>query len=228
MATGNAFRAAAAVADVEGLWLSSGERVTWPEGTPGHVGDIVRAAQQLQLGTQVTRYRPAAGQVWVTDVLAQSMGINTEAIRAAAHSDRDARARELTAAAPAVSQALAAGYSIGGREGNSLGRWTRVWQGTATAIFVVLMAAMTDDEKDTALMAGNPTPDTLARRIGLVARHLKHPFAISGSTTGLDLMQALRWKDRAELFSAREPIEPALRNIEVDISWSRKPTAEEL
>jgi hypothetical protein len=78
-------------------------------------------------------------------------------------------------------------------------------------------------------MTGDPDPATLARRIGLLTGALGHPYAMSGSTSGIDLMMVLRWKDREKLFTPRATIEPAqLNTVAVDINWSRKPTLEEL
>lgn len=224
-ASGESFRAAAAVVDTDGIWCSNGEHLPLPE-VPRHVGDLVQLAQRLRLGTQVTKYLPASGQVWVTAALARRMGIDVAAIEAADGPDRDKVAREVSKGSPAVTAALAAGYSIGG-DGDGLGRWSRVWRGAEKSVWVVLLPAMSRDEADVALMAGDPDPATLARRIGLFADTFGFPYQLSGATTGLDLMQALRWKDRDRLFGVREPISPALMNAEADLSWCRPPTDEE-
>jgi len=222
------FRAAAAVAGTETIWLSNGEQVAWPGQGPKHVGDLVRLAQWLRLGTRTTKYLTAAGQVWVTDELARRLGIDVDAIAAAGDQNRDRVARQVTQSSAGVTEGLRAGYSIGGRDGTGLGRWTRVWKGSDKSVWVVLLPAMTVDEAKFALVRGNPDPATLARRIGLLADALGYPYQLSGSTTGLDLMTALRWKDRDRLFAVHEPIPPALQsNLETDISWSRPPTPEE-
>lgn len=221
------FAAAAAVVDTDGIWCSDGRHLPLP-GTPTHIGDLVRLAQWLNLGTQVTKYLPARGQIWVADGLARQLGIDVDAIRQAPAGDRDKVARELTAATAAVSDAVGAGYSFGGRGGAGLGRWTRVWKDSDTSVWIVLMAAMTTDGADVPLMNGDPDHPTLARRIGLLADALRQPYQLSGSSTGLDLMTALRWKDRERFFAVREPVPPAMMNVEADISWTRKPTADEL
>ena len=200
------FRAAAAVVDVDEIWLSNGEHVPMPGQGPSHVGDLVRLAQWLHLGTQTTKYLATAGQVWVTDRLAQQLGINVAAIEAAGEQDKDKVTREVTKDSVAVTAAIEAGFSIGGKDGDSLGRWTRVWKGTEKSVWVVLLPAMTRDAAAVALMGGNPDHATLARRIGLLADALAHPYQLSGSTTGLDLMTALRWKDREKFFAAGEPV----------------------
>ena len=222
------FRAAAAVVDVDGAWLSNGEFVPMPGQGPTHLGDLVRMAEWLQLGTQATKYLTAGGQVWLAEGLARQLGIDVDAIAAAAEQDKDKVAREVTKGSAPVVAALEAGYSIGGRDGDALGRWTRVWRGTQKSIWVVLLPAMTRDDTNVALMRGNPDHATLAHRLGLLADALGHPYQLSGSTTGLDLMTALRWKDRDSFFTVQEPIPPAQQsNIEADISWSRPPTDEE-
>lgn len=220
------FQAAAAVVDTDGIWCSNGAFQPLP-GPIGHVGDLVRLAQWLHLGTQVTKYRTAAGQIWVGDELARQLGIDVESITAAATADHDKVTREVTRAAAGVTDALRAGYSLGGRDKDALGRWTRVWKGTEQSVWVVLLAAMTRDGADVPLMGDDPDHATLARRIGLLASALGHPYQLSGSTTGLDLMTALRWKDRESFFARHEPVPPALSNVELDLSWSRKPTAAE-
>lgn len=224
----NEFRAAAAVVGTATIWLSNGEQVPMPGEGPVHVGDLVRLAQWLRLGTRSTDYLTESGQVWVTEELARRLGFDVEAISAAKEQDRDQVARDVTKGSAALTEALQAGYSVGGRGGDGLGRWTRVWKGAEKSVWVVLLPAMTRDDANVALVRGDPQPATLARRIGLLADALGYPYRLSGSTTGLDLMTALRWKDRERFFQVREPVPPARQsNIESDISWCRPPTAEE-
>lgn len=223
------FTAAAAVVDVDGIWLSDGRHLPLPGEGPEHVGDLVDLAQQLRLGTATTKYLPASGQIWLADRLAEQMGINVEAIAAASDQDKDKVAREITKGCAVVTEAIEAGYSIGGKDGDSLGRWTRVWKGQEKSTWVVLMPAVSRTDIGVPLLQGDPDHASLARRIGLLAGALGMPFQLSGSTTGLDLMMALRWKDRERFFAVREPIPPAQQsNIETDLNWTRKPTTAEL
>ena len=223
------FRAAAAIVDVDGIWLSNGERLPMPERSPQHIGDLAQIAHWLTLGTAVTKYRDASAQVWVGDALARQLGIDVDVIAAATEQDKDKVTREVTAASPAVTAAMSAGYSIGGKAGDALGRWTRVWKGSEKSVWIVLLAAMSRDPANVALMRDEPDHATLARRIGLLADAVSHPYQLSGSTTGLDLMTALRHKDREKFFPALEPCPPAqVSNVEADISWCRTPTDEEL
>src|SRR5699024_5629457 len=53
-------------------------------------------------------------------------------------------------------------------------------------------------------------------------------YRVSPSSTGFDLMESLRWRDRDRLFHPHEPVAPALGLGDPDLNWSRKPTAEEL
>lgn len=223
------FRAAAAVVDVDGIWLSNGEFVEMPGDGPKHAGDLVRLAQWLRLGTAVTKYLDAAAQVWVGDDLARRLGIDVDAIAKAAEQDKDRIAREVSATSVAVTAAQEAGYSFGGKGEDALGRWTRIWKGSEKSVWVVLLAAMSRDEANVALMRDQPDHATLARRIGLLADALGHPYQLSGSTTGLDLMTTLRHRDRDRFFPVLDPCPPAqVSNVEADISWCRQPTGEEL
>ena len=221
------FRAAAAVVDIDGIWLSNGEFVEMPGDGPQHAGDLVRLAQWLSLGTAVTKYLDAAAQVWVGDDLARRLGIDVEAITKASEQDKDKVARESSATSVAVTAAQEAGYSFGGKGDDALGRWTRIWKGTEKSVWVVLLAAMSRDDANVALMRDQPDHATLARRIGLLADALGHPYQLSGSTTGLDLMTTLRHRDRDRFFPVLEPCPPAqVSNVEADISWCRQPTGE--
>jgi hypothetical protein len=220
------FRAAAAVVDVDGIWCSSGERIDLP-GPLRHVGDLARLAQWLNLGTQVTKWHDASAQIWVGRRLLTELGVDVQAIAGAPVGERDKVARDVTRGSAAVTAALRDGYRVGGREGDALGRWTRVWRGTEKSVWVVLLPALNPDGDEIPLLRGDPDHATLARRIGLLADALGHPYQLSGSTTGLDLMIALRWRERETLFAARTPVPPAAMNVEPDISWCRTPTGEE-
>lgn len=223
---GGQFRAAAAVVDVDGIWCSNGDKIDLPGGLR-HVGDLVQLAERLNLGTEVTKYRDVGGQVWVGERMLRTWGMDVDAIAAADFTKRDEAAREVTRGLPAVTEAVDVGYSIGGRDGDSLGRWTRVWKGSGKSIWVVLLPALNWDGVELPLLQQAPDHAALARRIGLLASALGHPYQLSGATTGLDLMMTLRWKDQQTLFQPRTPIEPATLNVELDISWCRPPTTEE-
>ncbi len=222
------FTAAAAVVDVDGIWLSNGEFQELPPGGPDHVGQLLLLAQHLNLGTQATKYVTDGGQIWIGSALAARMGIDVETIAAAEEEKRDTVAHEVTKDSPAVTTALERGYQLGGK-GESLGRWTRIWKGQQKSVWLVLMPALTRDDDRMALVRDDPDHATLARRIGQLADKLGYPFHLSPASTGLDLLKAVRRKDRETFFQVIEPIEPASRStLEVDINWSRKPTEDEL
>lgn len=231
------FRTAAAVADVDGLWLSDGSMEPWAV-PPQHVGDLYEAAVRLQLGTRVTPYATNPGQIWVTEALLGVMGVDPAPMLAATSPEtRRAAAEAATKGQALVVDAIAAGYSCGGTDdGDSLGRWTRVWRTGATddAVWIVLIPAYelhTAPGKDPELplTGDNPDPATLARRIGRLATELGFAFQMHPGHAGLDLLRALRLKDRERLFRIHDAIPPALwQNTEVDLNWSRVPTEEEL
>ncbi len=228
------FRSAAAVVDVDGIWLTNGEHLAMPGQGPQHIGDLVRLAEWLRLGTFVTkerkdgrRRRRAAGQIWVADGLARALGIDVDAITSASPQDIEKTTKAVTAGITAITAAAAEGFHLGGG-GDGLGRWTRVWMGHDRSIWVVLVPALGTDARELPLVAGKPDNSTLARRIGLLADALSYPYHLSASTTGLDLMSDLRFLDREHLFGARPSlVEPEEVNIEADLSWCRPPTAEE-
>lgn len=223
---GTAPAAAAAVVDLDGVWRSDGQHLPLPESLT-HVGDLVHLAQQLRLGTQITPYLTGSGQVWLGDGLAAQLGIDVAAIRSAPASKREQVARESTASCPAVTEALVAGFRLGG-SGDGLGKWTRVSVASDKPVWVVLLAAEEHGDGAIPLLAGEPDHATLARRVGLLATELRAPYALSASTTGLDLMISLRWKDRGRFFPVREAFGPAqIPTIESDLNWTRRPSAEE-
>ncbi len=230
------FRAAAAIVGPDRIWLSNGEQIAMPGQGPRHIGDLVKLAAWLKLGTFVTKprkdggkRRSVAGQIWITDELARSWGIDLDTISAAEERDKEKTTKAVTAAVPAVTAALGEGYSIGGADGDGLGRWSRVWKGSDRSIWVVLLPTLSSDAKSFPLIDGDPDHAALARRIGLLADALGYPYHLSASTTGLDLMSDLHYLDRDRLFAARtDLVTPEEMNVETDLSWCRKPTAEEL
>lgn len=224
------FRAAAMVLDVDGMYLSNGERLSLPASAPQHVGNFVSMAWQLGLGTQTTDYLADSGQVWITEAMARQIGLDVDAILEARDTEKDEVAREVTASCPAVAGALAAGYKFGA-ESQGLGKWTRVWHpdDSNKAVWLVLVPALQSEAEGIGFMNDDPDAATLARRIGLFATELRHPYHLGAAATGLDLLFAVRRKDREKFFEVIEPVQPAQwANTESDLTWCRKPTAEEL
>ena len=228
-ASGPAPRGAAAVVDVDGVWTSAGQHLPLPAGGITSVADLYDLGRRLQLGTVVRKGYTADGQIWVGDRLAAHLGIDVEAIKAARVTQRDKITHEVTSTADGVQQARTHGLFLGARDSQSLGRWTRLWrEGDPDGVRLALIAAMNPDQAEPRLLAGNPDPAHLARRIGLLADALGYPFQHGAASTGLDLMTGLRSRDeRDRLFPIVEPVAPAMLIVEDDIDWCRPPTEEE-
>ena len=222
------FAAAAAVVDVDSIYLSNGRTVDMPGNGPRHIGDLHKLAQWLNLGTQVTKTVRAEGQVWVTEALARSLGIDVDAITAAQPFKRKEETKRITADSTAVTEAIADGYHLGGKPSNCLKAWTRVWKDGEKATQVVLIPAIADDS-DLAILDDQPEPAQLARRLGLMADALGSPLLVNPATTGLNLMTSMRsLQDRQRMFTAYSPCPPATDNtLEPDCAWMRTPNDEE-
>lgn len=222
--TARGFRAAAVVVD--------GDRVVFGDGTSSalpfpltHVGDVARLAETLHLGTQVTKYRATAGQVWMTAAALEQLSVDLSAAAAAEESQREPATREATRQHPAVTAAVEAGWTVHGDD-PSLGRWTWVGRDGSPATLLVALPVLTTT--DMPLIADQPGPETLARRLQLFTDAVGHPFKMSNSITGLDHLKALRWKDRERFFAPYNAVPPAANaNTELDPSWSRRPTESE-
>lgn len=228
-ATGSTpFRAAAAVLDADHIICGDGTRLPLP-GPLRHIGDVARIVESLRLGTQVTKYWTASGQVWLTPAALASLGVDPAALEAADPGKRDEVLRELTRGHPVVTGAATDGWTIGGKHGDSLGRWTRIRRADSRqASWAVVLPALDSNPLANPMIADNPDPATLVGRLQLFARTIGFPYQLHNATTGLDLMMALRGKDRDRLFSPLEPVEPAqMANTEIDLSWCRPPTTAE-
>lgn len=222
------FRAAAAVLDVDHIACGDGSLVPL-SGPLRHIGDVARLVDGLRLGTQVTKYWTASGQIWLTAAALASLGVDPAPVQAADPGKRDEVLHDLTRGHPMVADALADGWTIGGRHSDSLGRWTRLRRADSRLpAWVAILPALDPGPLANPMLADDPDPTTLAGRLQLFARTVGFPYQLHNSTTGLDLMMALRGKDRERLFAPFEPVEPAqLANTEIDISWCRPPTSEE-
>ncbi|MCZ4570233.1 MULTISPECIES: telomere-binding protein [Rhodococcus] len=215
----------AGVLDVDGLWLPSGEVVD--PGPIFHVGHIAEVIRAQNFGTAVNERWSEPGQIWVTDAMARQFGIETGALG----DDPRKRAEEmraLTAGLPFVTEALEEGWSLGGKFGDRLGTWTRVWHGDERGVWVAFISAMGQDELDMPILADDPPPVVLASRLATFADALKFPWAMSASTTGFDLMISTRSRERDTVFAPSQPVPPSqMSNTETDIDWSRPLTADE-
>ena len=213
------FRAAAAVVDVDGIWCSNGEHLDLT-GPIEHVGDLVDLAAWLNLGSQVTPHSREAGQVWLGRALARRMGIDVQVIEGAGATRQREVTRQVTSTSAAVQDAVAAGYGFGGGGSPAMGAWTRVFTEGARA-WVVLIPALFSATHP--LLDGAHDNATLARRLGLYATSLGHPFQITAGVTGMDLLGALHQRDRERLMGVHTPVAPAMANTEIDFDWCRPP-----
>jgi hypothetical protein len=224
--TASPYAAPAAVLDTDGIWMPNGERSDAPRPIR-HVGDIADMVSHFQLGTKVTSWRDEPGQIWVTAEALNSFGIDSAELPDDP-GKRVAAIRDLTRGNPFLTDAIAEGWKIGGKTGDCLGAWTRIWRGDKRGVWIALIPAMDGDIKATPVLGDSPNPATLSRRLALFASALQAPWALSGSTTGLDLMISLRSKDKDKYFTPLQPVPPALdHTLERELNWSRVPTDEE-
>ena len=145
--------------------------------------------------------------------------------------NRNDSLRALTAELPFVTDALAQGWQLGGGKngGDRLGTWTRVWRGENRGVWVVLMPGLTDSAEEMPIVAGDPAPATIARRLALFAEALRFPWTISPAVTGIDLMKAARPKNWKDEFAPADKDAPTslITPFGGDIDWSRPVTGAE-
>ncbi|MEU6562582.1 hypothetical protein [Nocardia nova] len=237
--TGAQFTGPAAVIDVTGAWLADGTRVDLPQELT-HAGQLIEFARTLRLGVALSPTFTESGQIWVTDALAETFGIDVVNI---GHRTRSDDLRKMTAELPFVTLATASGWQFGGQRDDSdtgLGSWTRVWRedDDGPTIWLVFLAGMTDDpdaeDPDMPILTGDPAPAELARRLRLFADTLGYPWKVSGPTTGLDLIKEARPKtygptEWREMIWAPSVFDPP-RGVGIlarDFSWTREPSPAE-
>ena len=219
------FRASLAVLHTDGVWLPDGHMV--PLYRPiVHLGDVADLGAELNLGTQ-NGWKAEDGQLLVTYDAALDLGIPVD--RLGTSYGVTAKLKELTLNHPLVTKAIDAGYQVGGRE-KALNATTRVWSSDNPRVRArfVLLPALKDDFKH--IVADDPSPAAIADRLQRFANALHTPYAVSASTTGLDLMFHLpRKKEQRELyFAPSNPVPPAeIPTLEADIDWQRTPNDEE-
>lgn len=230
------FRASLAVLHTDGLWFPDGENTPLPYAI-NHLGDVARLVSDLNLGTTVKTWkgrggveqrRDENGQLFVTFEAAVALGIPLDQLPDDKYDVKD-KLKELTTNHAMITDAMAAGWEIGGpASGKFLNGVTRIWHSENRDIRAqfVLIPALKDDF---AHLVDDADPATIARRVQRFADALHFPFTISASTTGMNLMETLNWKDREVFFAPSNPVPPAMiTTLEKDINWSRKPTDAEL
>lgn len=212
------FTAPSAVLDVDGAWLPDGTRHDLASQIT-HVGDVAELVATLNLGTWTSDKWSVPGQIWITDAMAQHVGIDTSSL---GKRNRNDRLKELTAQSPFVTEALSEGWQLGGKEGDRLGTWTRVWKGETRGVWVALVSGMSQDPKEMPILGDSPAPAALARRLSLLAGALRFPWAVSPASTGIDLMIAARPKEWKRVFASSDAeFAKKFQIFEADIDWSR-------
>ncbi|SHN88839.1 hypothetical protein SAMN05660350_04829, partial [Geodermatophilus obscurus] len=168
-AAASTFTAPAAVLHTDGVWLPDGNRHDLPAGLT-HVGHLADLVHELGLGTQVTNWRSEPGQLWVTGAALAALGVDVAKIPADP-TERVEAVYQLTRGAPLVELAQAEGWQLGG-SGDGLRGWTRIWRGERRGVWIALIPAMNADLLETPVLADDPAPATLARRLALFAGQL--------------------------------------------------------
>lgn len=220
------FRASLAVLDTDGLWLPDGELVQLSDPIR-HLGDFTKIVSELKLGTK-NGWRNEDGQIYLTAAAARELGIPVDQLPAPSHFDFTKTLQEATRDHSLITGAFDAGYQVGGKE-KVLNATTRIWhpENDRLRARVVLLPALKDDFKH--IVADDPTPTTIAHRLQRFADALQAPYAVSASSTGIDLMLTLHWKDRQKLYAPSDPVPPAeIATLEADIDWHRQPTETEI
>jgi hypothetical protein len=168
------FAADSAVLDLEGAWLSNGERVQLPE--IRHVGDLVEWAQRTHLGFGGTaQHLPEPGRIWLTVEMCARLGLP------GVLEEMDEAAEHLSAMrkAPFFTAAEAVGWqSVGSAEKP----WIKIHQGNKSAIVTGMgWGAGRYDS----ILEGKPDAEQLARRLGLLCRTIGFPYTVTPAQTGV-------------------------------------------
>lgn len=224
----------AAVLHTDGLWLPDGSHIEFPEPLV-HVGQVADLAYTHHIGYQLTAKFAEPGQIWITEDACAAFGIDVEAI---SRRDRAKSLRQLTEGIDFVALAVAEGWSLGGAgedpTAHRLGTWTRVYREDKRGVMVALVPGMGAGPDEMPVLADDPTPAQLARRLQLLADALRFPWKINAGVTAVDLMLQTRTKKwspqewRSVVFAPSTTTPPfGIGDVESDFDWSRPPTEEE-
>ncbi|ORX21143.1 hypothetical protein [Mycobacterium xenopi] len=224
----------AAVLHTDGLWLADGTRVE-VGGPIVHVGQVAELAYKQSIGYRLTPKFSEPGQIWITDAACRGFGIDVEAI---SRRDRAKSLRQLTDGIDFVTLAVDEGWSLGGagEEPNAhrLGTWTRVYRDDTRGVMIALIPGMGAGPDEMPILADEPTPAQIARRLKLLADALRFPWKINAGVTAVDLMLQTRPKTwspqewRGVVFAPSTTTPPfGIGDVESDFDWSRPPTSEE-
>lgn len=224
----------AAVLHTDGLWLPDGTCIELDEPIV-HVGQVAELAYDHHIGYQLTPKFAEPGQIWITDDACEAFGIDIEAI---SRRDRAKSLRQLTEGLDFVTLAVNEGWSLGGAgedpTAHRLGTWTRVYRDDKRGVMVALIAGMSTGPEEMPILADDPTPAQIARRLQLLADALRFPWKINAGVTAVDLMLQTRTKKwspqewKTVVFAPSTTTPPfGIGDVESDFDWSRPPTGDE-
>ena len=226
--------APAAVLHTDGLWLTDGTCIELAEPIV-HVGQVAELAYTHHIGYQLTPKFSEPGQIWITEDACSTFGIDVEAI---SRRDRAKSLRQLTEGIDFVTLAVNEGWSLGGAgedpNAHRLGTWTRVYREDKRGVMIALIPGMGAGPDEMPILADEPTPAQIARRLQLLADALRFPWKINAGVTAVDLMLQTRTKkwspqEWKEVVFAPSTTSPpfGIGDVESDFDWSRTPTTEE-
>ncbi|MGW2865596.1 hypothetical protein [Streptomyces sp. NPDC001205] len=228
------WRAAAAVAHTDGLYLPDGTVLALPPLEELHAGRFAEMIEDLGLGhggwargTGPSRHwRPDDGQIYLSAELTEALGLPVPEDGPA--SERKAFLTQ-HADHPFLARARAEGWNVA-----NWGTPTRIWRerpgssrNISGQLVVVPHVALT-----TRFMEDDPAPAVLASRLQQLADTIGITFRTTPGVTGHELLRATRpEKGRRAAPLARAEMPPILmerRNLYVAKVWDRQPTKEEL
>ena len=160
-----------------------------------HVGQVAELAYTHHIGYQLTPKFAEPGQIWITEEACSAFGIDVEAI---SRRDRAKSLRQLTEGIDFVTLAVNEGWSLGGAgedpNAHRLGTWTRVYREDKRGVMIALIPGMGAGPDEMPILADEPTPAQVARRLQLLADALRFPWKINAGVTAVDLMLQTRTK----------------------------------
>ena len=200
-----------------------------------HVGQVAELAYAHHIGYQLTPKFSEPGQIWITEDACSTFGIDVEAI---SRRDRAKSLRQLTEGIDFVTLAVNEGWSLGGAgedpNAHRLGSWTRVYREDKRGVMIALIPGMGAGPDEMPILADEPTPAQIARRLQLLADALRFPWKINAGVTAVDLMLQTRTKkwspqEWKEVVFAPSTTSPpfGIGDVESDFDWSRTPTTDE-
>lgn len=222
------WRALAAVAHTDGLWLPDGERVDLPDPLQ-HAGHLAQAGMDLNLGwgEYDEHWQPERGQIWVTPELASQLGLPVEL-----PSERDTRGWKALTRHAWLSGAAADGWQFGQKDDQPLPRlkpWTTLWRpgGGGITVAVTHLTVGMGGQLHQIDPDDHPTPVELAARIAAFAETVGLPYSWAPGVSGVRLMRYLHRDPRHTKITRTIPMPPPIlerRTGERELVWHRPPT----